>query len=291
MAISVVLNLFCVALCFCVIWYERYGLDVKRTIMNQLFSKLCWTGIEFILFITLPEWLRFFYGPFPRLPCWLHLVIKNAIIAKLLFLQTGLIVIRYAWIFWLKNPFAFKDDFWCCFINIWSNIFSVWPHFAFVFLPGQHPVGYYICIGHDPLENEEMPSKYNYIHYAIGNFSLVAHFLISIRIFLYKNKVKPNNEPRVHNNIMAKAFENSTLSGFTTLSSGLALMVIFGFIFSKYSAMEPKHYNQFPDYLIAYWVQLVNAPLTLLMILILCFAKNGQMRTIMLRETKEFLRI
>ena len=73
MAISVVLNLFCVALCFCVIWYERYGLDVKRTIMNQLFSKLCWTGIEFILFITLPEWLRFFYGPFPRLPCWLHL--------------------------------------------------------------------------------------------------------------------------------------------------------------------------------------------------------------------------
>ena len=289
MAISVVLNLFCVALCFCVIWYERYGLDVKRTIMNQLFSKLCWTGIEFILFITLPEWLRFFYGPFPRLPCWLHLVIKNAIIAKLLFLQTGLIVIQYAWIFWLKNPFAFKDDFWCCFINIWSNIFSVWPHFAFVYLPGKHPVGYYICTGHDPLKDEEMTPKFNYIHYIIVYSSLVVHFLVSIRIFLHKKKIKENNLTLEQNNLNGTVFDKNSLSGFTIITVSLALMVFLGFIFSKYSSIEPKNYNIFPDYLIVYWIQLANAPLTMLLLLLICFAKNDLMRTVMLRETKEFL--
>ena len=109
MVISIVLILAGLALSYSIIWYERYGLDVQRTIVNQLFSQMCWTGIEFICLITVPEWFRFLYGPFPHLPCWLHVIIKNAVVAKLLFLQTGLIVIRYAWIFWLKNEINLMD--------------------------------------------------------------------------------------------------------------------------------------------------------------------------------------
>ena len=290
MTFSVFLNLACIALSYSVIWYERFGVNIKRTIMNQLFSQQCWTGIEFILMVTVPEWFRFLLGPLPELPCWLHLVIKNGIFAKLMLLQTGLIVTRHALIFWIKNPFAFKDDFWFCFINIWSNIFSFWPHFIFAFLPGQQPVGYYICTGQDPAEDKEMPPKFNYIHFIVGYSGLVLHILISIRIYFYKNKVKPIGVPKAPSSFMAPAYEKNSLSGFITITGSSALLMAVGFLFITYSSIEPKHYNQLPDYLFIYWTKLVNAPLTFVLILLFYFAKNGLMRTVMVREAKEFIR-
>jgi hypothetical protein len=47
-----------------------------------------------------------------------HLVIKGGLLNKTLFLLNGLVISRYACIFWLKNPAAFHDDFWVRFINI-----------------------------------------------------------------------------------------------------------------------------------------------------------------------------
>ena len=32
---------------------------------------------------------------------------------------------RFAYIFWLKNPAAFHDDFWCFFLSIWINAFGL----------------------------------------------------------------------------------------------------------------------------------------------------------------------
>ena len=36
-------------LSFLVIWYEHYGSDVKRTMMNRLVSSVCWSSIEYFL--------------------------------------------------------------------------------------------------------------------------------------------------------------------------------------------------------------------------------------------------
>jgi len=239
--------------------------------------------------MTLPEWCRFLSGPLPEHLCWFHTVVKNGVMAKVLYLQTSLIVVRYALIFWLKNPFAFKDDFWRCFINRWCNLFSIWPHFAFTFFPGRHPIGYYICTGHDPAEDSDKPIKFNYIHFVVGYSSLALHIIMSIRIFFYKNKVIPVERTTAPSHRDATSSEKNSLSGFTTLTGGLALTVALGIIFIKYSSMEPKNYNRFPDYLIVYWIQLVNAPLTILIVLLLSFARNELMRTVMLRETKELL--
>ena len=111
MTLSFIMMIASITLCYSVVWYERYGLDAKQTILNRLFALICWTGIELIIFMTLPEWLRFISGPWPKFPCWFHLIVKNGIIAKIILLYTGLIVTRYACIFWIKNPAAFHDEF------------------------------------------------------------------------------------------------------------------------------------------------------------------------------------
>ena len=290
MASSALLMIVCLLLCYSIIWYEKYGLDAKRTLINQLYSLQWWTGIEFILMVTLPEWFRFISGPLPELPCLMHLFVAYSIFGKFLILQTGLIVIRYIWIFWLKNPLAFKDDFWCCFINIWSNVFTAWPHFVFVFLPGRQQISYYICIGCNPSKNSQQEQKTDYAAYIILFGSLVAHILMSGRIFLYKHKIKPRSGTITKNGGLLTAVENKYLSNFITLTSGLVVTVVFSFLLIKYSSIEPINYNRFPQYMLVYWIQMINAPLSLVLLAILSYAKNLQMRTVMLRETKDFFR-
>ena len=55
---------------YSLIWYERYGQDSKRTIINKLFSSACWVGIEFIILVIIPDTVRYTLGPFPPLICW-----------------------------------------------------------------------------------------------------------------------------------------------------------------------------------------------------------------------------
>ena len=292
MTASIVIMLVCVVLCYSIIWYERFGIDAKRTIINQLFSLQCWTAIQFIFFITLLEWLRFMSGPVPKLLCWFHLIIKNWIVTKILLIQTGIIVSRYACIFWLKNPSAFNDEFWCQFINFWVNIFSFIPHFVFASLPGRTHVGYHICIGSNPALDNMLPPKFNFIHYVIGFSSLAIHIPMSIRIYWYKHKRKVAVTDMATNqqNFLQKTMESQTLANFTTLTFSMVLWALLGFLFVQYSQVEPKNFNQYPEYLLVYWIQLVNTPLSFVILLILCFMRNAQMRNVMLREAKDCLR-
>lgn len=47
-----------------IIWYERYGSDKKRTLINKLFADICYTMLA-ILVICLLDNLRFITGPLP----------------------------------------------------------------------------------------------------------------------------------------------------------------------------------------------------------------------------------
>jgi hypothetical protein len=62
-----------------------------------------------------------------------HLVIKGGLMNKILFLLNGLVISRYACVFWLKNPAAFHDDFWGRFINIWAYGLGFIPQVSFSF--------------------------------------------------------------------------------------------------------------------------------------------------------------
>jgi hypothetical protein len=59
-----------------IIWYERYGHDTQRTIINKLYSSLCWVGIEFIILVIFPDTVRYTLGPFPSFLCWKVFTLK-----------------------------------------------------------------------------------------------------------------------------------------------------------------------------------------------------------------------
>ena len=121
---------------YSIIWYEKFGSDKKRTVLNKLVSSVCWCTIVYYTLIQVPELFRIWFGPFPALFCNFQLVIKNALAIQLLLTFDTMSILRYIFIFWLKNPYGFCDDFWTTYLNLWMFSFSLISQTVSVILPG-----------------------------------------------------------------------------------------------------------------------------------------------------------
>ena len=101
-----------VLLLYSIIWYEHYGVDLKRTIINKSISSLCWTGLMFETVLFAINFWRFTVGPPSYSVCLIRTtLLYTCSLTTLLFIDLNLVA-RYFYIFILKNPFAAHDDFW-----------------------------------------------------------------------------------------------------------------------------------------------------------------------------------
>jgi hypothetical protein len=271
------------------IWYERQF--EKKTIVNKIVSLICWTLIEFTVLVTIPDLPRYVIGPLPELGCWIHQIVKNGIVAKLLLLQTSLIISRYVCIFWLKNTAAVDEQLWGRIIFTWSTVFGYGTQFVFIFLPGKHPVNYYVCVGKNPQEGQdELPIKFNIYLYVIAIISLIIHLYCSLKISIYKNKVNTYDDlpdkTCLESNAILKSIENQSLLDCTTISFNMALLVLFGMVGFKLGQVKPEELNNFPNYFLLYWIQLVNSPLMSISLFAMCYLRDEKMRRTVLREIK-----
>jgi hypothetical protein len=106
-----------------IIWFERFGSDLRRIFINRMVSSVCWSILAWFLFIQIPDLTMYFYRPFPEAFCFVHLILRNIIVSQILLFFDVIIVVRYILIFWLKNPLSFHDDFWFRFVNIWVVLY------------------------------------------------------------------------------------------------------------------------------------------------------------------------
>jgi len=96
-----------------------------------------------------------------------------------------IVLCRYIFIFWLKNPAAFKDDFWSAFLNLWVVLVSVLYNLAWALLPGNQPLPYYFCTGIDPSEGSHLAKK------SSGHIEVISALLLlfaQVRIYLFKKQ-------------------------------------------------------------------------------------------------------
>ena len=147
---------------YAIIWYERFGSDHPRTLINQLVASTCWNGIVHnILFIPLSIFIDLL-GPMSFSFCQFNILLKNSIILHLLLMLTIVIFAKYISIYMLKNPTEVLNDFWCFYLNILCVFLAVVSQTAFTVLPGKNPVYFYICTGTNPLKFKTDQSKVNF---------------------------------------------------------------------------------------------------------------------------------
>ena len=110
--LSLGLTVINVLLLYSIVWYEHYGSDLKRTLINKFVVSVCWCGIEFELVLQGLTMIRYALKPFPTHVCTIRtILLYSSTMNLLLFVDLNLLS-RFFFIFFLKNPAALKDDFW-----------------------------------------------------------------------------------------------------------------------------------------------------------------------------------
>ena len=171
-----------------IIWFERYGNDINRTVLNMFVSLYCWTVIEFVILVQIPETIRLLFGPLPAFLCSLQAYFRASIVTVMLLYKNASMLLRYIFIFWLKNPAAFKDEFWCQMILNWVHMCSLLFHGTEHLITTKMPITYFICIGKEP-HNTGQP-KFGGI---TEPFSIIVHIFVYTRISLFKKSIKEGN--------------------------------------------------------------------------------------------------
>ena len=228
---------------YSIIWFERFGSDLKRMFFNQTVSSVCWSIVAWIIFVQIPEMIRYFSTPFSLTFCFVHLWLKNTLQMQTILFFDAANIVRYLFIFWLKDPFNFQDDFWYLFVNVWVVSFSLATQFIYLFLPGCQPLNFSMCTGlYNPPCLSTIPAKPNYSNPILQVFSIISHIFVSVRIKLHKRK-----ENQEHFNI-----ETHSLTDYVTTISNLIVMCILALFLFLFNRVQPEKANDYPYYLIVY---------------------------------------
>jgi hypothetical protein len=189
---SLTLAISCVLICpfllYFVIWFEKFGSDKKRTLINKLISMHCWNTIGYLFFVQIIEILRFIYGPLPQIICAIQNILRFSCAISIILNADAVLVANYAYIFWLKNPAAFQDDFWCNFISIFIYCISLLYMGALHILDEFHTQNCLICLGKLATNDLQSVTMKGVEYILIA--SVLLHFVLRLRIYNYK-KVRP----------------------------------------------------------------------------------------------------
>ena len=133
-----------------IIYFVKFGSDQNQTILTKLYSSGSYCAIHWFVVVQIPESIRYIFGPLSTWFCYYHFILKNAVSIQLLLYSDVITVLRYLFIFKLKNPSGFSEGFWTLFLNIWITAFSYLTQFVLALQPGRQPLNFFICSGLDP---------------------------------------------------------------------------------------------------------------------------------------------
>ena len=119
--ISLLITSISVLMMASIIWYEKFESDNKRILTNKLVALICYIGM-FVSLTTLPaDLILYFFAPLPSALCHTFEFTRLASGSSAMALVNLIIVAKYMFIFWRKNPGSVQDEFWTLFVFLWTS--------------------------------------------------------------------------------------------------------------------------------------------------------------------------
>jgi len=250
-----------------IIWYERYGSDKKRPIVNMIVAMICKTGILFLATIQIPEVIRYVYGPLPESICFLQSISRSSTMWQFLMYMNGIAMAKFAYVFFINNHHQFADEFWCHFLNLWITGFTAIFMFNWHISIKYQSIGYYICTSQDPTLALKNPPK---VYLSMEIATAVIHAVSYVAIFYRKIQLKKAADDKFAiiklDNL--KQLDYRTISSIILNIVFLGLSAIGGFTVSKLNGILPSHFNIFPYYLIMYFRSLILPNITVIFFIV-----------------------
>jgi len=244
--LAAVLNITLITPLSCIIvWYERFGSDLRRTLLNQLVASLCW-NIIFQNLATQPmEVFLTLYGPLDPWFCFIHAVLKFSCFFHWVVIIFFMALVKYLSIFLLQNPMSIKSEFWYLVINLVTVILCVLSQLVYYAMPGRKPNNYYVCIGEDPshLEHQRVLRNIPITLTIVVTFIFQPFTLIKIK--LYERRAKSRVGPQ-DTRASQRPVQQAMLVGLKSMSLILVLFVLMVAVYSIINFAPAKELNSKP---------------------------------------------
>ena len=184
---------------FGIIWYERNGSHRYRTLINQLFVTVSWMVVCYIIFVYIPDGIRYMTGPLDATYCDFHIFLKNFLLACIVLTLDCITLLRYVFIFKLSNFAVVNDDLLATFLQMTIVFLSLWVNMVKRMSLGRMPLNYFMCAGKNPygetdneaseLEDEKFPTSL-----ILVATSFILNIFALVKIFLYQRKVEKTTQ-------------------------------------------------------------------------------------------------
>jgi hypothetical protein len=191
---SFVVNLMSGVFMYFIIWYERFGSDSKRIMTNKFVSMICWYAIIGLQLAFWSDTYFFLFAPMSTFSCQTIAFVRMTIASNILTFLNFIVISKYIFIFWMKNPGSVQDDFWHVFISLWTFCFSCIFSLVKMFQPRKEMIFYYIAIDGDPDTDNHLKARAD--DQIEPLFCFLLHLAITLRVQIFKY-IKNHNSSSV----------------------------------------------------------------------------------------------
>ena len=197
-----------------------------------------------------------------------------------LMILDAMIITRYSFVFYLKNPTSTQDDFWNLFINLWITTVSIMTQTVYAIQPGKNPMHYYICVGRITNTYDATKTvKMNHSVLFILTVSCLLHAFAGVRLLIvrYKSNIE----------LKSPMSSNSILNKESLVSVTSNLCSIFMILFSSAipGELNKIDFSQLDKHFLLIHLFHHYSPQTIFAATILIFLmKNAQLRNFLKRE-------
>jgi hypothetical protein len=205
---------------------------------------------------------------------------------QLMLIMDTIVIIRAFFIFYLKNPAAFNDDFWCRFINCFIFGFSVLLEVASFQMPGRNTLYVYICSGKNPLQDQDTPIKNQNVRTFLILFTILCHAIIILRICVYKQKTlaEAGGQAQVQD-------QKLNLSDLTANAFLIFIIFLVFLLIIRVNLTAVKDLNYYPNYYFEYLLRMVCPNILALAMVISFFYQNPKLRSDLRQKSANILNI
>lgn len=233
-----------------IILFGIKGPNSSHTIVNKFISMIVASGIEYLLLGFSLDILRYSYGPLHESLCLFGVAIKNITLLQMVLFLIFNASFRYAYIFILKAPHAFNDDFWFKFLSLWIISFSILSQFVHLLIPGKQPFNVYICSGEVPISEANLPQKFNYVLNGFEILCILFHLVVQAKILIYKSKTLTTGSS------FLKHTGDDSMIDFWTIFVDILQIAICLPLLHKVNSVTIHEANNYPGYLYIYFLHM-----------------------------------
>ena len=204
----------------------------------------------------------------------------------ILLLFDAIIIVKFFFIFLLKNPTVIQDDFWKLFANLWIVLFNLVTQSNFNLMPGREQVPVGIFYGKVSAGHVTGHPKRMYMALVVAGFTL--SFWLSKPLFKKCNRkrfIEYQNYEVKWSNVVVR----DNIHSYALHVLGLTYILIDSSIYARLNNIHAALIEKCPNYILVCIQHNIMPPFAIVFLICIFLVKNSKLQRDVRSELREFI--